>query len=72
MTWQLAVFAAAFVVAVVVIAWEVGRKWADIVSALYPGRAPAPREPVDVDRWRRVHIDADQRRPFAINSERVR
>lgn len=63
MTWQLAVFAVAGVLALGVIAGEVGRKWSAIVGALYPGRATSNASR-DADRWRRVHVEADRRATF--------
>ena len=67
MNWQYLVFAAAGVMALAVIVLEVWRKL-DATSAALFGRVPpsaVPPLPPAVDRWRKVHIDADRRAPFA-------
>lgn len=48
-------------VALALVAFELWRHRAAIRAALFPGERI---EFTAADRWRRVHIDADRRRPF--------
>lgn len=63
-TLQVAVFAAAGIVAVGTIAVTIIPSWRRIADALAGNAHPCRSSGTD-DRWRRVHIDADRRKPFS-------
>jgi hypothetical protein len=64
-------FAGAGAVAVVTIVGTIAPQWRRIASLML-GRVEPISEPVrSVDRWRRVHAEADRRAPFAVEGRRA-
>lgn len=61
---QYAVFATAGLVAITVIVMMIAPQWRRIVSLAF-GKPDLGFQPSGPDRWRRVHIDADRRKPFS-------
>jgi len=64
------VFAASAAAAVVTIVGSIAPQWRRILGLML-GRVEQPAPPVcSNDRWRRVHVEADKRAPYAVEGRR--